>query len=473
MTDPPISAPLPMKRRPLKWLTLLLIVVVTLTLCVLIYFRVMGDGRLEEVVAELDRTDPTWRWEDLHRARPQIPDTENSALRVIAAKAKMTGSPGVDDISTWPAEQQMWPALLPRWRAAMARERAALDEAAPLANMPRGRFPMPIDIDAWMSQGFTELQRTRSVVNLLLQNATLHAQEERSRDALHQARAAFNAGRAIGDEPGLISHLVRLACTITTATIIERILAQTQPNADDLLATQKLIELELSEPTFYWAMRGERAWQYEYTTRLQDPRYIAKLSGRELSWSDELKGWLSMGSMRSAEARTLEYLTKIIKICELPAPERRPALEQLRREVKAEASSEDPRKAMFNLLPGYEKYTEAFHRNQALLASAAAALAAERYRLKHGRWPEKLDQLVPEFLTKLPDDPFAPGSLRLARWADGIVIYSVGPDGQDNGGNVLRNVGPAPGQDLGFRLWDVPKRRQPALPPPQGEEGNP
>jgi len=68
---------------------------------------------------------------------------------------------------------------------------------------------------------------------------------------------------------------------------------------------------------------------------------------------------------------------------------------------------------------------------------------------------------VPQYLSQVPDDPFVDGPLRLRRLDDGLVVYSVGPDGIDNGGNIGTS-GRTRGTDLGFRLWDVKQRRQPA-----------
>jgi hypothetical protein len=38
---------------------------------------------------------------------------------------------------------------------------------------------------------------------------------------------------------------------------------------------------------------------------------------------------------------------------------------------------------------------------------ARAGIACERYRLKHGSWPEGLEALVPEYLSDVPIDVFA------------------------------------------------------------------
>jgi hypothetical protein len=120
------------------------------------------------------------------------------------------------------------------------------------------------------------------------------------------------------------------------------------------------------------------------------------------------------------------------------------------------------------------------------------ALAVERYRLQHGRWPESLADLSPrrqqglitdkhlagaagygpDLIGKIPMDPYIGKPLRYRRLADGVVIYSVGPDGKDDGGKIIRmNPNPStPGTDIGIQLWDPDKRRQPPLPPTKTEE---
>jgi hypothetical protein len=70
----------------------------------------------------------------------------------------------------------------------------------------------------------------------------------------------------------------------------------------------------------------------------------------------------------------------------------------------------------------------------AQVRSAQAALAVERFRLAYGKLPEKLDELVPQFLYAVPTDPFDGQLLRYHHLEKGYVIYSVGSDGEDNGG---------------------------------------
>jgi type II secretory pathway pseudopilin PulG len=100
-------------------------------------------------------------------------------------------------------------------------------------------------------------------------------------------------------------------------------------------------------------------------------------------------------------------------------------------------------------------------RSQAQLRCAVAATALERYRLAHGRWPDSLAALVPEFLREVPTDPYDGAPLRFRRLVDQVIVYSVGADGEDDGGNVTWLHPNTPGTDLGFRLWNVDRRRQP------------
>jgi hypothetical protein len=94
--------------------------------------------------------------------------------------------------------------------------------------------------------------------------------------------------------------------------------------------------------------------------------------------------------------------------------------------------------------------------------AAIVALAAEQFRRATGHWPTALDELVPQYLTAAPRDPMDGQQLRLARRPDGIVIYSVGLDGKDDGGVVAAENKGNP-RDIGIRLWDVAQRRQPPL----------
>jgi hypothetical protein len=60
----------------------------------------------------------------------------------------------------------------------------------------------------------------------------------------------------------------------------------------------------------------------------------------------------------------------------------------------------------------------------------------KRFQLKHGKSPETLNEMVPEFSPAVPIDPYDGKPLRYHPNADGTyLLYSVGEDGKDDGGD--------------------------------------
>ena len=67
-------------------------------------------------------------------------------------------------------------------------------------------------------------------------------------------------------------------------------------------------------------------------------------------------------------------------------------------------------------------------------------LALRAYQLDHGQYPAQLSALVPGYLHAIPNDPFAlTGPLRYKLQGQQYVLYSVGPDGKDDGGVPSRD----------------------------------
>jgi len=90
-------------------------------------------------------------------------------------------------------------------------------------------------------------------------------------------------------------------------------------------------------------------------------------------------------------------------------------------------------------------------------ALLSTALALRAYKMDHGAYPATLAALTPGYLRAVPDDPFAlSGALRYKRLGAKYVLYSVGPDGKDDGGTaIFDRAKSAPGSaDAGdLRYW--------------------
>ena len=87
------------------------------------------------------------------------------------------------------------------------------------------------------------------------------------------------------------------------------------------------------------------------------------------------------------------------------------------------------------LTPAIGKAIENVEKARMRHITALVAIAATELRITHESLPEKADVLVPKLLPFLPKDVFLEKSrLRYSVKNDGVAIYSVGPNGKDDGG---------------------------------------
>jgi hypothetical protein len=80
----------------------------------------------------------------------------------------------------------------------------------------------------------------------------------------------------------------------------------------------------------------------------------------------------------------------------------------------------------------------------ALRQTARTGLAVAAYQRKHGKYPERLEQLVPEFLPATPTDPRDGQVLRMKRFPDVIVLYGPQDAVAVEGGKIKESEGRRP-----------------------------
>jgi hypothetical protein len=242
---------------------------------------------------------------------------------------------------------------------------------------------------------------------------------------------------------------------------IERTLAQGQPSAEALATLQRLLEDEDRHPALIVSLRGERAISDRFFEALQagNARFATIAGGkpprRFERWAQEVILALLTGSLKKERAAYLKNQTQPVEIAKLPVEQQAARFKQRGIPTRADILA----RLMF---PAINGISTALQKTQGRLRCALAAVAVERYRRQHGRWPESLTELVPAQLSQLPLDPFDGQPIRYRRLTDGVVIYCLGPDLQDNGGKLDRQNPGATGTDLGLQLWDVDKRRAPS-----------
>lgn len=93
-----------------------------------------------------------------------------------------------------------------------------------------------------------------------------------------------------------------------------------------------------------------------------------------------------------------------------------------------------------HLLPAFQQVRMSMVRLIARKEAAVVAIASQRHFFKYGTWPNSFDQLSPEFVTEFPIDQMNGKFLNIKAEENGVLIYSVGHDLDDDGG-VLQSYG--------------------------------
>ena len=333
----------------------------------------------------------------------------------------------------------------------------SLDEAKKVAKLPEGRFEITYAPNI-ANTILSPLDATGAITDLLTIDAFIQAQDGKSQQAMESTRAIFNIARSVGEIPFPISYQVRGRICAQSIRMLELTIALGEPSKDSLSQFQSLLENEASFPMFLHIAKANRASNYAVLSSLKkDKDMIKNLKGIFDLKDDEAIATKLVLEEPTILSWLLKYSNSLVAIANLPQQDQQKAVTEL-------ALKLNEKNMLFVKLftSPPKKIWETSHSNLAILNCAITSLAMERYRITNGKWPRKLDELVPEYLAKLPTDPFNGESLLVGTIPGGLVIYSVGPDLQDNNG-LVDDLNPLKeGTDIGFRLWEVPMRRQPA-----------
>ena len=99
--------------------------------------------------------------------------------------------------------------------------------------------------------------------------------------------------------------------------------------------------------------------------------------------------------------------------------------------------------------------------------ASRTAIGVRLFLADQGRLPSSLSELEGKYLPELPLDPETGGPLRLSVSDGAFTVYGVGPDGRDDGGDLISEwrtadtrgfgVKRVRGKDIGIRVLLNPK----------------
>lgn len=302
----------------------------------------------------------------------------------------------------------------------------------------RCRFPTDLT-RGLMTSGdhFDGLFRCSRLLNV---DAILQAATGRTSEAVRSIRSSMALSQALDSEPVLISQLVRLAMQTMVIQALDRVVNSATVSDAELLSMVASLPSENSNGMLR-AMVGEMCCgsaAFSLPIDVMGSSDDGTVPAEGLPW----QLYRASGLLDRDRAFYLTAMMRFVRVAEKPFPGRLAASREARAWLDEQESeklfgfSSVPKHPISHLLLG------ALHRafveegaGSVQLRAARVGLTIELFRLKHGKLPAKLSDLVPEYIKAIPADPFDGKPLRFKKLDKGYVLYSVGENGEDDGGS--------------------------------------
>ncbi|MFP4058763.1 MAG: hypothetical protein ACLF0G_17990, partial [Candidatus Brocadiia bacterium] len=337
--------------------------------------------------------------------------------------------------------------MLAAIRQYLARHEAALELLHQAAELEHCAFDL--DFEAGFAMEMPHLASLRHAARLLSLQAVERAESGRPAEAAKALRAALRTGHALRHEPILISALVRIACDALAVRHLEWTLARCRFRPRLLPPIEAALREEADPRLIERAMVGERAMGIDAFNK-----YVLGPRRREVGLLAPGLGHPGLPLMPAPirKGDMLCYVGAMGRYVELA---RRPYPRNLvdGAETGDQLARDVPAYFPFTrmLLPALGRVWEVGQEHMARCESARVALAVLRYQARRGHLPQRLDQLTPDSLPDLPLDPYDGRPLRYRKAADGFVVYALGQNATDDGGETQRRPDGADPPDIGFR----------------------
>lgn len=242
------------------------------------------------------------------------------------------------------------------------------------------------------------------------------------------------AGRLMDSGGVLIDYLVRIACDAIAAQAAESVFTRVQLDDATLVALQRGFRAAEGTNALAQALVGERAFGITGFQQLPSQGAAGATPATPASVAQDLMFNLYRVFLRPSDQRFyLDQMARLIDVAKIPGPDALRRLDELETRLRQDRF---PVRRMFSrmMLPGMSKAVAKEVRHVTIMRCAQTACAVERYQLKHQTLPPTLEALVPEFLDAIPQDPFTGAPLKYRTRGEGYVVYGIGDDGTDDGG---------------------------------------
>ena len=437
----------PKHRRFWPWILLTLLIVV------FVWWTYPRHYRIRDIAAELDRTEPGWRYDELQLAKPSPPDESNAIVFLKSLEDQLPTS--------FTSAQSLFLKQAGDWQRVREQSENVLPEnSAPeeLAEIVEKTFKLRLQLPQLLKYSTAYYQKQTWDDVMLKGIAPIRPRlaewwtlliVDLGESLRYKNQAAIELRTRL-----LFHHLVlhQLPCRedysqfardfLFAGGQLERVFSKTTLSDPTLMDIDRLLtqldwtEIERS------GLRFQRANTYEmtriYLDRFQEALELTK-NRSSIPWYTKTYLLLAKDDWIEGGTLTMEYLQLRLEQLKDIAKQN-DAIAQLIEKAKRFQPGQNDSQIMRSIKEFRDSgksrasyQIQSFEQDRVGLRQALAmqrilhtAIAVERFRNKTGSWPRTLTELVPGYMASVPDDPFHPGkSLLLVPDSKGVSIQGV------------------------------------------------
>jgi hypothetical protein len=302
------------------------------------------------------------------------------------------------------------------------------------------------------------IQSARDVARAFCVRSMWHAGEGRYQDAWADLMVNYRLARFVGEGHSLIGQLVAIAIDGITLDKTVTLLQHGELDAgfarqvlDDLMAMKgpsdmvrsldKGERIMFADMVLTMARDGGQLTNFNYGTPLgigyfEDLSIDWNVTLREGNrWHDKLVAAASLPTRKKRVKALADFDDELSRTASSTRSPFRFAASFMNTQVRSSLVSDT---VLGLMLSAVSAATNAEDRANAQLDLTRVAAALAVFRAEQGEYPEKLEQLMPAVVAKVPTDLYSEKPFIYKRMPDGgYLLYSVFENGKDDGGSDL------------------------------------
>ncbi|GEM_PF-4456453 len=403
-------------------------------------------------------------------ASPPIPKEENAAFLYQKASDKVGKLPGEIEelLSERPSNLTLKEKIALDSFIKENEESFFLIEKAITYN--RCQLPVNYEMSSYFKLSYFSdppyVEWLRTSVRLLALKVLWELEKHNAEEAVNIAFQIKKVGDSLSNQPVFIVQFIRLSIYSVMLSSLEKILLEgdlspvTLKRLIDVLASCQQDIKEMLK----LIILGKRCIFIE---AVQNPRnFLIEERGLKMG---KMSYFIYSRFIKGDALYGLRIYKKMISLTELPLYEAIKESEKLEEEVRNDYRKEINK--LFSksakisewhfishmLLPDIFGTFKIFAEYEAKLQEVRIVAALKLYRIKYGVYPDTLDDILLKILSPLPKDPFTGKNFIYKKEGDRFLLYSVGANLKDDGGEpeiFVNGVWKRGKDDIVWGKWD-------------------